>query len=355
MSNDAFSEKLLTLVAANNAPDLLQQGGSYPDYVAKNALLELDTYVGNALDLSNFDRDVLEIGSMNGHLYGVCLGTNMLALIYNKTMLRNAGVPLPPENMTWDQLRDYCRSIAPKLPAGTFPMTDNGNNQTNYLSFFMRQKGTPVWHNNQSLMTAADAQEWIELWDGFRKDRLVPDIQTSATYNEESVNSSALIARKSAIALYWSNQFGSYQGAITDELDLMQLPTGRNSGLWVQPSQYIAVAKQSRSPGQAVRFVNFFVNNTEAGKILGNDRGISSSSVVRNAISAQATVIDQKVYDYYAIATRRTTPMDPNLPNDREFINELNRLVQTVAFGQMTVQQGGREVYDLVQRLKDKR
>jgi multiple sugar transport system substrate-binding protein len=279
----------------------------------------------------------------------------MICLFYNKTMLMNAGVPLPSDTLTWDQLEGYLRSIAPRLPSGTFPMADNGNNQANYITYYMRQKSTPIWHNNQSYTSAADAQEWIALWDRYRREKLVPDIETSATYTESGTDTSALIARKAAISFHWSNQFGAYQGATTDELDLMQLPLGKDYGSWVQPSQYLCVYKKSRVPEEAVKFVNFFVNDVRAGRILGNDRGISSSSVVRDAIRAQASIDDQKVYDFYSVATGRTTPMDPNLPNDREFINELNRIIQTVAYGQLSVPDGGKEVYALIQRLKDKR
>jgi ABC-type glycerol-3-phosphate transport system substrate-binding protein len=52
-----------------------------------------------------FDQAVFDPVTMDGHLWCVCLGTNCLVLVYNKTMLANAGAPLPGDDMTWDEWR----------------------------------------------------------------------------------------------------------------------------------------------------------------------------------------------------------------------------------------------------------
>jgi multiple sugar transport system substrate-binding protein len=351
MGSDSYWDKLAVQVSGGTAPDVIQFGGNYPDYVAKDALLELNKYKGNLLDITNLDQDALELATMNQNLYGVCLGTNMLCLVYNKTLLENSGAPLPKEIMTWEELRAYCLSIAPSLPKGVFPMTDNCSNQANYFVYFMRQNNTPVYRNGTSSVSAEDAAKWVSLWEGFRADKIIPDAETTSSYADTSIDSSTLIAGKAAISLIWSNQFGSYQNATEHELGIILLPSPETYANWIMPSQYLCVNKKSANPDAAMAFINFFVNNPDAGKILGNDRGISISSVVREAIGANSTPADQKLYDYYAVATTYTKPMDPNLPNDQEFINTFKLIHQRVTFGQLTVAQGGEEIYKLIQRL----
>jgi multiple sugar transport system substrate-binding protein len=50
----------------------------------------------------------------------------------------------------------------------------------------------------------------------------------------------------------------------------------------------------------------------------------------------------------------RTIPLDPNLPNDQEFVNELRLIGQAVAYGQSTVDQGATDLQALIERLATK-
>ena len=103
-----------TQIGGGSAPDIMQFGGNYPDFVDRDVLLELEDYKGNLLQIDSsdeFDQSVLETGSMNGHLYGVCLGTNTLVLAYNKTMLDEADVPTTWEGLCNENLKGkiaYC-------------------------------------------------------------------------------------------------------------------------------------------------------------------------------------------------------------------------------------------------------
>jgi multiple sugar transport system substrate-binding protein len=49
-------------------------------------------------------------------------------------MIEAAGVALPKDNMTWDELMAYGRELKPNLPEGVAPFVDNSTNQANYLS-----------------------------------------------------------------------------------------------------------------------------------------------------------------------------------------------------------------------------
>jgi multiple sugar transport system substrate-binding protein len=85
-----------------------------------------------------------------------------------------------------------------------------------------------------------------------------------------------------AIGYIVSNQFGNYQAAIQDELGLIEIPgAAATKALWPQLSQVYTINAASKNIDAAVKFVNFLVNSPEAGKIIGNDRGISSSSTFR--------------------------------------------------------------------------
>lgn len=347
---------LNTQLAANNAPDLIQFGGNWPDY--QQYLEPLNDYLGEQLLINTpelFDQTALiPATGVDGNLYAVSLGTNTLVLAYNKTMIEAAGVELPQDNMTWDEMLEYGRVLQASLPEGVAPFVDNSTNTANYLSYFYTQQGTPVWtldDGGTSYATVESAQAWLQLWADMRAEGLIPDADTTATYNESGPESSALVAGRAAIGLIWSNQGAAYQAAMTDEIDLTTLPAGGEPAYAIQMSQYLGINAASANTEAAALFVNFFVTSSEAGAILETNRGIPSSPVVRQAIAEQATVTDAAVYRIYDAIADRTVPQGPNLPNDQEFVNELELIGQQVAFGVSSVEQAAQDLHALIERL----
>jgi multiple sugar transport system substrate-binding protein len=116
-------------------------------------------------------------------------------------------------------------------------------------------------------------------------------------------------------------------------------------------SQYLGINNASANKEAAALFINFFVTQPEAGAILQTNRGIPSSPVVRQAIAEEATAMDAAVYRIYDAIADRTVPQGPNLPNDQEFVNELDLLGQQVAYGQLSVEQAAEELQALIERL----
>jgi multiple sugar transport system substrate-binding protein len=348
-----------TQLAANDAPDIVQFGGNWPDY--RQYLEPLNDYLGQQLMINTpetFDQTALiPATDADGNLYAISLGTNTLVLAYNQTMIEAAGVDLPKDNLTWDELLAYGRELKAKLPEGVWPFVDNSTNQANYLSYFYRQQGTPLWTSDEggkSYSTVESAKKWLQMWADMRAEGLIPDADTTYTYNENGPDSSALVAGKAVIGLIWSNQGASYQAAMTDQLGMTTLPKGGEKSYVIQMSQYLGINKASENKEAAALFINFFVTSPEAGAILQTNRGVPSSPVVRAAIADQASATDAAVYRIYNAIADRMIPQDPNLPNDQEFVNELELIGQQVAYGESSVDQGAEDIQALIERLAAK-
>lgn len=345
-----------TQLAANNAPDIIQFGGNWPDY--QQYLEPLNDYLGNQLLINTpeqFDQTALiPATAADDNLYAVSLGTNTLVLAYNKSMIEAAGAEPPQDNLNWEELIAYGRELKEKLPEGVAPFVDNSTNQANYLSYFYTQLGTPIWtldEGGTSYATIESAQQWLQMWADMRAEGLIPDADTTYTYTETGPDNSAFVVGKAAINLIWSNQGAAYQAAMTDEIGLTTLPDGGEPAYAIQMSQYLAINKNSANKEAAALFINFFVTSPEAGAILQTNRGIPSSPVVRQAIADQATSTDAAVYRIYDVIADRTIPQGPNLPNDQEFVNELVLIGQRIAYGEFTVEQAAEELQALIERL----
>jgi multiple sugar transport system substrate-binding protein len=344
-----------TQLAGNNAPDLIQFGGNYPDYM--QYLEPLDDYLGKQLLIDTperFDQTALIPSTRDGKLWCASLGTNTPVLAYNKTMIEAAGMEPPKDNMTWDELMAYGKELKAKLPEGVAPFVDNSTNQANYLTYFYQQQGTSLWtldDGGKSYATVESAKKWLQMWADMRAEGLIPDADTTATYAETGADSSALVAGKAAMGLIWSNQIAAYQAAMQDKLGATTLPKGGEKSYNIQMSQCLGINKDSKNKEAATLFINFFVTSPEAGAVLQTNRGVPASPVVRQAISGEATEADAAVYRIYDAVTDRTIPQGPNLPNDQEFVNELRLIGQAVALGASTVDKGAEDLQALIERL----
>ncbi|GHV81919.1 sugar ABC transporter substrate-binding protein [Spirochaetia bacterium] len=352
-------QKVDTQLAGGAAPDIIQMGGNYPDYISKRVTLDLTPYIGNGLDTSNIDAGALAAGSTGGKLYAVSTGATIPTLVYNKTLLDKAGVPVPNVTQTWDEFRAYLVSIKSKLPSGVYPLQDFGSTASGSTGFgyWLRDNGTPIYDDvaAKTLVTAADAKKFLDQFKDYRDNGLTPPAAIAAGYAETGADSSSLIAGKVAIGFIVSNQFAGYQSNTTDELGLIELPNAATrKALWPQLSQVYTINSNSKNVDAAVKFVNFLVNSPEAGKIIGNDRGISSSSTFREGAASVASDADKKVFAYHDAASEHTSPETAHLPNDSELNSTLNLIYQNVSFGRLNTTQGGQQIYELLVRLAAK-
>lgn len=333
MGNDGYFDKLATQIAGGNPPDLMQLGNNYPDYVSKEALLDLSPYVGQEISIENFDQNVVEAGAMNDKQYGISLGSNVLGLVYNKTLMEQAGLEPLKENMTWEDLEAYGKDAVTKLD-GKFAFADQSF-FTHYLNYFLRQQDKTFYRDEAVAFNQEDVEKWFDMWSNFRAAGIVPSSEASASMSETSPDVSLLVQGKVLMSLVWSNQMSGFQSAMQDELGVSLLPTAKDekrSGLWIQPSQFMTISKESKHPKEAALFINFMVNDLEATKILGNDRGIPGSEEVRNMLSGDGSDMDKKIYEYFNTAAGVASSMDRELPNIGEFDGQLNNAAMSVGF-----------------------
>lgn len=355
-AGDHFT-KVNTQLSGGNGPDIIQMGGNLPEYVAKGVLLPLNTYMGNVLDAKSVDTAALEEATVDGKLYGVSTGGNMPALVYNKALLQRVGMPLPNVVMTFDEFRAYCMQLKDKLPKGVYPMQDIGclPSNSSFFSYWSATNGTKFYTaEGKTYQTPADIAKYFDLFADYRANGIVPPADIAAGYAESNADTSMLIAGKCVFNFLWTNQLKGYQAASKDELDFIELPGAAvKNNMFQQQSQFYTVNKDSKNPALAVKLINFLVNSPDAAKVLGNDRGTSVSASARSAILTDP--VDQKILAYMKIAGKHASKRDPNIPNDTEFISTFYLIYQKVAFKQLSTTDGGKQGYDLIVKMINKK
>ena len=118
--------KLATQTAGGNAPDLIQMDYRYIyEYARRNTLLPLEGVMPSPLDLSTFSAGARDCGKVDGKLYGVTLGTNSKAMIYDTEMFAKVGVTKVQMGWTWDDMTRIAAEISKINPGKYWGTGDN--------------------------------------------------------------------------------------------------------------------------------------------------------------------------------------------------------------------------------------
>jgi multiple sugar transport system substrate-binding protein len=121
-ANDAYTQKLLSMFASNEAPDCFYaRNAETPVLLREGKLLDL-TPLLNAEPSFNFERDYVNWQQINkpylanGKIYAVTDNDNPMVLYYNKDILSRLGLEDPhalykADKWTWDVFESYCKTI----------------------------------------------------------------------------------------------------------------------------------------------------------------------------------------------------------------------------------------------------
>lgn len=340
--------KLATETAGGNAPDIVQMDYRYiVEYAKRNAIAPLDDYVGGALKLDGFDQDQLEGGKVDGALYGISLGANSVAQLVNLAAFEEAGIEPPNRDTTYDDIRAMGEAFNAANVRDGIKVIADGSGSEPMLDNWLRQKGLALYTADGKLGFGADeAIEWFTLWKGFRDDGICVDAETQALDTNGPLETTMVVLGKAAMMPSNSNQLVAYQTLMTDPLTITNYPRiapGVGGGHYRKPSMFFSVGGSSGNKELAAEYLSFFVNDLEAAKVLGVERGIPCVSSVREAIAPDLNDQDQIALNFVANLGDLLGPLPPPPPAAAGEIDAslLRVLSQEVAFGARSPEDAG--------------
>ncbi|SDX97372.1 carbohydrate ABC transporter substrate-binding protein, CUT1 family [Micromonospora pattaloongensis] len=287
--NTGYYDKLATQAAGGNAPDLFQIDDNYlSEYTDRKVILDLTPYVAdNRIDLSKFPSSLAQYGQVGGRTMAVAGAANTPAMVYNRTLLKNLGLPEPRIGMTYDELIAWGSRVTDRS-RGRVAGTMDPSADYKALWLWLRSQDKDLYRGRQIGFTEDDLTRWFELWRRAHAAGATPDAATLRVANNGDVSRQLVATRKAATSFMWSNQLTELQKYTTDELGVVSYP-GDPQAQWARASMYWAAFRGTRHPDVVVDVINFLVNDPEAGRILGTERGLSSNTEIRQLVQAGLT------------------------------------------------------------------
>jgi multiple sugar transport system substrate-binding protein len=113
---------------------------------------------------------------VDGKLYGINLGNNSTAMMYDKAAYAKAGVPEPEPGTTWDQFLERAAEIT-KAHNGD----SDGSLEEIAFENWLRQRGKALYTEDGKLaFDETDAGDWFALWAKARETKACPPATVQA-------------------------------------------------------------------------------------------------------------------------------------------------------------------------------
>lgn len=351
--NDYWN-KLATASAGHNLPDIVQMDLQYYDqYVANGLLLDLTPYIEDGtLDLSDADESILEAAKVDGKTYAVCNGVNAPALLYNKTMLDEAGITVK-DGMTLDEFTALSKEIKEK----TGYRTNIGYWHETLPEYWLRAKGQMFFEKGKmGAESAGDIKTIFALEEQAIKEdwHVKPSVYTEITVG--SAEQDPMVYGESPDNMSWcafvySNQMNSIQAAAPEgmEIGITTWPTDDlKKSNYLKPSQFFAVTSDCKNPEEAVKVLNYITNSVECNEVLLGERGVPISKKVSEAITPLLDETNQKTVEYInEVVTPTCSTINPAAPNGaNEVYDLLKDLEEQVLYEQITADEAAERLFD---------
>ncbi|ACM28288.1 carbohydrate ABC transporter substrate-binding protein [Agrobacterium rhizogenes] len=352
ISGDGYWAKLATGMASQNIADVFQlEPSTISDYSKRGACMPLDQFVPSTLNVDSFGKDVLKLTTVDNKLYGVGLGLNSFAMFYDEEMFKKTGLTPPGPTTTWAEYADLVVEMTKAAGKRGYWGGPYGARYNYVLDAWLRQRGKSLYTDEGGLgFSVDDAKEWYSYWEDLRQrgGTVSADVQT---LDQNVIESNCLALGKSAIGMAYSNQLVGYQLVVKSKLAVTMLPREKKdgpSGHYYRPALIWSVGATSKNGEAAAKFINFFVSDPDAGKILGVERGVPMSPAVRAAILPTLNPVEQQTVKYIELLKDQvgTYPVPAPLGSQEFDQNVMRPVADQLAFGKITVAEAAQKLVE---------
>lgn len=339
-----YWDKLATQAAGGGLPDIIQMDYSYLlQYAMSNQLANLNSYLENGvIDTSEIADAVIQSGDVDGKNYAIALGSTAPMLMYDKAITDKAGVVIPVNPtatefynlsqkvyaatgvpMFWESGMNMILYVARGIGSEIFSDLLNGNSASSAVHFELVEKFAKApFHVSPELL----AEKNVLVVDQMPINDLTTWNQFTVSNGYPAIYSAAGGNREMGVCMY------------------PKLDNAVQEPVYVKPTLFYSVTETSNHKEEAAKFINWFVNDMEANKILMGERGVPINASVAEMVKQNVNEVDAVAYGYLTEVNKVATRLDP--PNPAGF-SEVEALLLTyvdnIRYGNMTAAQATKE------------
>lgn len=349
---DSFTQRLTTQAAGGGLPEVFAVPSELLVQFARSGVIVDFADLDPLVDTSDIAEPYLEAGRVDDTQWGVPLGRAASAFIYNPEAWAAAGLEAPSTDWTLDDLAAASEAIVDSTGGETVGFTDFGKFME-YFQIYLVSLDKDLYTADGELgFTEQDLVDYWTITTGYVDDDLTTSAQVTTLF-DGSMESSPLIAGASGGEVGAASLLGAYESALGSPVAAAPIPmAGEHSGLsaGVTSTAVISSTANDAQQAAAAKFLDFIVNDVDAGKILGLTRGLPPSQAVTDAISADLEGADLALYEYDKSIADIIQPIRPVFPAGVSTVKpEFSRIYDDLIFDRITVEEAAAQALRIFQ------
>lgn len=359
---DDYWKKLPTQTAGGTPPDILQftTVGQMPEYADKGAMLPLDDYFSNGtIDVSNFNKNILELGKYKGKTYMITKGLAAQSFMVNVGLLKQKGIDVPKtEYATWDEFTAYLREMKAKLGKNEqgkdiYPLMDDATDDI-FLESWLRLKGKNLFSEDGKSFgfTKADLIEWFNLWQGLKQEGLVPPAEVTAEEGKLDWEQGMIAKHRIVMDARPGNHLKVMQKAMKDELTLVRLPGGNGKYGELLTGAFLGISAKSKHPDMVAKLINMWMNDLAFNQLYENEHGIVQNEKILKEMNMDPG--DRITAQNMQEVVKTTTPQASRLPGMAGIFDQIKKSYDEINFGKTSVEKAVDTIFAEAERIMKK-
>lgn len=346
---DGYEQKLKTQLTSGTSADMIQLDLPWLQELVTKGDFFLDLKENPDFDASGFDPEFLgNFGVYNGKLVAVPTGVNAYCLIINKTLADQLGTPTDIK-WDWDTLYEEGKKLH-EADNSKYLLLSDHSVLTLDFRMILKQRTGEQWIKDDytvgfSKEDAAAGFAWLQ--KAMEAGVYQPLGESDLFFGKVEQNPK-WINQEMPMALSVSSTVSTLKMVLPEGTDIVTaLPAiakdAKNSGVVVRPSQLFAVSNKSKHPEEAVKFLNWFMNDPEAAVILGGVRSIPPVKSSQQA-AVEAGKIDAAITNAVELSLEHAGLIDNSISNHSEIGKILEDVIQKVSYNKATPEQAADEL-----------
>lgn len=347
-------EKVATELGSGTSADIVQLNPPWMgDFVANgDFFVDLGQY---DFDLSGFDEALIkDYCTYNDILITMPSGLNARTYLMNKTQLDKMGIACDMDiAWTWDDIVSVGKTVHEKNPEMYFLNADKVDMVEFVLRPYIIQKtGKLLIDDNYELgFEAADLTEALEYIAKLYTENVAVPASEGNTFLNAVWTNPDWINGNITSELSWTSLIEGATSDSADEHSITTLPVrkdAKDTAIVVKPSQLYAITKTCEHPDEAADFLKYLLTDIEAGKILGDTRGVPPYKAVQDACM-EAGILNEQIITATRYAQENVGIYENTASTNAEITAVLQDAVEMVSYDSSKVQEATEQAMVLIE------
>lgn len=308
-------EQLSVQMAGDTEPDVMQINWNwiYEFSADGTGFTDLNQYK-DIIDLSQYPENLLEEMSIGGKLQGIPISTTGKVFYWNKTTFDKAGLEIP------DSFADMIEAghiFQEKLGEDYYPMALTPYEQMLVMVYYLQQKYDKQWIvDHQVNFTQEEVADGIAFIRMLEDNHVFPSQQKLTSDGADTMDKNVNWMNGKYAGFYeWDSSQAKFANALDEGQEMVMggypYDYGDTKVGTAKISMAYAMSDTCEHPEEAALLIQFLLQDPEAVKILGTERGIVSNEAAKTILEEEGMLNDLTFTSNQAAMENAGFALDP--------------------------------------------